>query len=262
MTKEERHLWFDFLKNLPVTVHRQKVISKYIADFYIASASIVIELDGSQHYEDEGHLSDELRDKYFEEQGIKVLRYSNLDINQNFEAVCTDILNNLNTSSGPSGHLLLKEKALKDHTMKTVTIYTDGACSGNPGPGGWGAILMYGEHKRELSGGEAHTTNNRMELMGVISALQALKEPCIVELWSDSKYVIDALSKGWAVSWRSRGWRKADKKPALNTDLWEILLALTEKHEMRYHWVKGHAENPYNNRCDELAVKERDKQTD
>ena len=110
MTKEERHLWFDFLKNLPVTVHRQKVISKYIADFYIASASIVIELDGSQHYEDEGHLSDELRDKYFEEQGIKVLRYSNLDINQNFEAVCTDILNNLNTSSGPSGHL--QHKAL------------------------------------------------------------------------------------------------------------------------------------------------------
>ncbi len=143
--------------------------------------------------------------------------------------------------------------------MKEVIIYTDGACSGNPGPGGWGAILMYGGYKKEMSGGEAHTTNNRMELMGVISALQALKEPCIVELWSDSKYVIDALQKGWAVSWRARGWRKAEKKPALNSELWEVLLNLVEKHELRYHWVKGHAENPYNNRCDELAVKEREK---
>ena len=143
--------------------------------------------------------------------------------------------------------------------MKQVTIYTDGACSGNPGPGGWGAILRYKEVEREMSGGEAETTNNRMELLGVITALQALKEPCEVDLWSDSKYVIDALSKGWAQSWRSKGWRKADKKPALNVDLWEILLPLTETHEMRYHWVKGHAENEYNNRCDAIAVKEREK---
>lgn len=143
--------------------------------------------------------------------------------------------------------------------MKTVTIYTDGACSGNPGPGGWGAILSYNGVEKELSGGERQTTNNRMELMGVISALQALKEPCIVELYSDSKYVIDALSKGWAVSWRSKGWIKSDKKPALNSDLWKTLLELTEKHELHYHWVKGHAENVYNNRCDEMAVAERDK---
>ena len=143
--------------------------------------------------------------------------------------------------------------------MKTVTIYTDGACSGNPGPGGWGAILSYNGVEKELSGGERQTTNNRMELMGVISALQALKEPCIVELYSDSKYVIDALSKGWAVSWRSKGWIKSDKKPALNSDLWKTLLELTEKHELHYHWVKGHAENAYNNRCDEMAVAERDK---
>lgn len=141
--------------------------------------------------------------------------------------------------------------------MKTVTIYTDGACSGNPGPGGWGAVLRYGEHTRELSGGEAHTTNNRMELTGVIEALSALREPCVVELWSDSKYVIDALEKGWAVSWRRRGWVKSDKKPALNPDLWERLLGLVERHEMRYHWVKGHADNPFNNRCDELAVEAR-----
>ena len=143
--------------------------------------------------------------------------------------------------------------------MKHVTIYTDGACSGNPGPGGWGAILKYGEHEKTLSGGEARTTNNRMELLGVISALEALKEPCHVELWSDSKYVIDGLSKGWAAGWRRRGWVKPDKKPALNPDLWERLLDLTEQHEMEYHWVKGHAENPYNNRCDALAVAARER---
>ena len=140
--------------------------------------------------------------------------------------------------------------------MKTVTLYTDGACSGNPGPGGWGAILEYEGHEKEISGGEESTTNNRMELTAVIRGLQALKESCIVELYSDSKYVIDGLEKGWAVSWRKNGWKKADKKPALNPDLWEILLDLTEKHELHYHWVKGHAENPKNNRCDELAVEE------
>ena len=140
--------------------------------------------------------------------------------------------------------------------MKTVTIYTDGACSGNPGPGGWGAILEFNGIEKELSGGEAMTTNNRMELTAVISALEALKEPCIVELYSDSKYVIDALEKGWAVSWRKKGWIKADKKPALNPDLWEKLLQLAETHQLRYHWVKGHAENEKNNRCDQLAVAE------
>lgn len=143
--------------------------------------------------------------------------------------------------------------------MKTVTIYTDGACSGNPGPGGWGAILIYGQHQKELSGGEADTTNNRMELTAVIQALSLLKEPCIVDLWSDSKYVIDGLEKGWARGWKARGWKKADKKPALNPDLWEQLLELTDTHSLRYHWVKGHAENEYNNRCDELAVAESQK---
>ena len=140
--------------------------------------------------------------------------------------------------------------------MKTVTLYTDGACSGNPGPGGWGAILSFNGIEKELSGGEAMTTNNRMELTGVIRALEALKEPCIVELYSDSKYVIDALEKGWVYGWKKKGWIKSDKKPALNPDLWDTLLALTMKHELRYHWVKGHAENPMNNRCDEMAVSE------
>ena len=138
--------------------------------------------------------------------------------------------------------------------MKTVTLYTDGAYSGNPGPGGWGAILEYNGHKKEMSGGEANTTNNRMELTAVIRGLQALNQPCTVELYSDSKYVIDALQKGWAEGWKKRGWIKSDKKPALNPDLWEVLLELTGTHEMHYHWVKGHADNPMNNRCDELAV--------
>lgn len=142
---------------------------------------------------------------------------------------------------------------------KTVYIYTDGACSGNPGPGGWGAVLRYKETEKELSGGERQTTNNRMELTGVIAALSALKESCDVELYSDSKYVIDALEKGWARSWKSRGWIKADKKPALNSDLWETLLSLCDRHTVKCHWVKGHADNEYNNRCDRMAVAEREK---
>ena len=138
--------------------------------------------------------------------------------------------------------------------MKTVTIYTDGACSGNPGPGGWGAILEYGGQEKELFGGECNTTNNRMELTGVIMALKSLNQPCIVELYSDSKYVIDALQKGWVYGWQKKGWVKSDKKPALNVDLWQQLLPLIAQHEVHYHWVKGHADNPKNNRCDELAV--------
>lgn len=144
----------------------------------------------------------------------------------------------------------------RNQDMKTVTLYTDGACSGNPGPGGWGAILIFGSHEKELSGGEPKTTNNRMELTAVIRGLEALKEPCIVELYTDSKYVIDALEKGWAKGWKARGWVKADKKLALNPDLWERLLELCEMHIVSLHWVKGHAENPYNNRCDKLAVGE------
>ena len=140
--------------------------------------------------------------------------------------------------------------------MKQVTVYTDGACSGNPGPGGWASILEYGEVSRELSGGEANTTNNRMELTAVIAALRALNQSCEVDLYSDSKYVIDALEKGWVYQWKRNGWRKKDRKPALNPDLWEQLLEQLARHTVRLHWVKGHAENEYNNRCDELAVSE------
>ena len=144
-------------------------------------------------------------------------------------------------------------------SKKTVTIYTDGACSGNPGPGGWAAILRYRDTEKCISGGEKATTNNRMELTAAIKALECLREPCIVELWSDSKYVIDGLEKGWAASWRKNGWIKSDRKPALNTELWQQLLDLASQHEMHYHWIKGHAENEYNNRCDKMAVAERDK---
>ena len=137
---------------------------------------------------------------------------------------------------------------------KHVVIYTDGACSGNPGPGGFGVILQYGEYRKEISKGFPETTNNRMELLGVITALEALKSPCIVDLYSDSKYVIDAIQKGWAVKWRSKGWMRTAKEPAKNPDLWERLLDLLEIHDVTFHWVKGHAQNENNNRCDELAV--------
>ena len=140
--------------------------------------------------------------------------------------------------------------------MKTITIYTDGACSGNPGPGGWGAILEWQGHRKELSGGEAQTTNNRMELTAVLTALALLKEPCAVELYSDSKYVVDAIEKGWLYGWQKKGWVKSDKKPVLNIDLWQQLLPQLKRHDVRFHWVKGHAENENNNRCDQLAVAE------
>ena len=137
--------------------------------------------------------------------------------------------------------------------MKKVTIYTDGACSGNPGPGGWGAILEYGEHKLEISGGEKHTTNNRMELTGPIEALRRLNTPCEVELYSDSSYLINSFTKGWLANWQRRNWIKSDKKPVENQDLWQELLKLTEIHSVKWIKVRGHADNEFNNRCDELA---------
>ena len=140
--------------------------------------------------------------------------------------------------------------------MKHVDIYTDGSCRCNPGPGGWGAILVYNGIEKELCGGEPNTTNNRMELTAVIKALQALKEGCDVTLTSDSKYVIDAITYGWAESWRAKGWKKADKSPARNPDLWEILLTEIKRHQITYVWVKGHAGHPYNVRCDEMALRE------
>ncbi len=143
--------------------------------------------------------------------------------------------------------------------MKHVDIFTDGACSGNPGPGGWGAVLRYNGASKELSGGQAQTTNNRMELTAVIEALSALKEPCDVTLTTDSRYVCDAINNGWARSWRARGWVKADKKPALNADLFEQLLKLCETHTVRFVWVKGHAGHPENERCDRLAVEQTEK---
>ena len=140
--------------------------------------------------------------------------------------------------------------------MKTVYIFTDGACSGNPGPGGWGAILRYGQIEKHMSGGEKMTTNTRMELTAVIRALGALKEKCHVVLTTDSKYVCDGINKGWAASWKKNGWRKSDKKPALNPELWDELLTLTEKHEVEFIWVKGHNGHHENEICDKMAVSE------
>jgi len=138
--------------------------------------------------------------------------------------------------------------------MKHIDIYTDGACRGNPGRGGWGAVLVYDQVEKELSGGAPLTTNNRMELTAAIRALSALKEPCEVTLTSDSKYLIDAVTQGWAQHWRARGWKKADHSPALNPDLWEELLTLLERHSVTWVWVKGHNGHPYNERCDRLAT--------
>jgi ribonuclease HI len=143
--------------------------------------------------------------------------------------------------------------------MKRVEIFTDGACSGNPGPGGWGALLRYGSREKRLSGGEPATTNNRMEMTGIIAALRQLREPCDVILTSDSRYVCDAISKGWAENWRKHGWIKADKKPALNSDLWGVLLELLTKHHVTVNWVKGHAGHPENEICDRMAVAESEK---
>ena len=144
-------------------------------------------------------------------------------------------------------------------SIKTVEIFTDGACSGNPGPGGFGVVLRFGSVEKELSGGASETTNNRMELLGVITGLSALKEPCNVILTTDSKYVVDSVTKGWVYGWTKKGWIKADKKPALNVDLWERLLPLLETHKVTFNWVKGHAGHPENERCDRLAVEQRDK---
>lgn len=137
--------------------------------------------------------------------------------------------------------------------MKRVTLYTDGACSGNPGPGGWGAVLIYGDRQKELCGGAAETTNNRMEITAVIEGLKALKMPCEVDVYSDSAYTVNAFADGWVKSWEKTGWKKADKKPVLNADLWQELLALTRIHRVTFHKVKGHADNELNNRCDCLA---------
>ena len=142
--------------------------------------------------------------------------------------------------------------------MKKIEIFTDGACSGNPGPGGWGAVLRYNGHEKELSCGYNLTTNNRMELLAAIVALEALKEPCNITLYSDSKYLVDSITKGWVYGWQKKGWIKSDRKKAQNIDLWQRLLGLLKIHTVEFVWVKGHAGHPENERCDELAVIQRD----
>lgn len=143
--------------------------------------------------------------------------------------------------------------------LKEIEMYSDGACSGNPGPGGYGVILRYKGNEKELSGGEEDTTNNRMELMGVITGLETLKEPCHVTIYTDSQYVVNGITKGWAASWKANGWKKKDKKPALNSDLWDRLLNQVERHQVDFVWIKGHAGHPENERCDRLAVAQSEK---
>jgi ribonuclease HI len=138
--------------------------------------------------------------------------------------------------------------------LAPVTIYSDGACLGNPGPGGYGTILVFGEKRKELSAGYRRTTNNRMELLGAIAGLEALTRPCRVQMWSDSQYVVHALSKGWLDGWQKKGWRTSSKEPVKNRDLWERLLRALGEHEVTWHWVRGHSGHPENERCDELAV--------
>lgn len=149
---------------------------------------------------------------------------------------------------------LANSKSEMKKKMKHVDIFTDGACAGNPGPGGWAAILRYGRTVKEITGRDEQTTNNRMELTATIEALYALKEPCDVTLTTDSKYVVDGINNGWAKQWKERGWRKADKKPAQNTDLWDALLGLINVHDVKFVWVKGHSGHAENERCDALAV--------
>ena len=268
MTKEERHLWYDFLRDSDVQFRRQVPVGPHFLDFYAYEVRLAIELDGSQHYEEQGKNYDSRRTEYLKrEHGIDVIRFSNADVMQNFEGVCQsiglEVEKRMQAAESPSSVRFAdtspQGKAMIGDSMKTVTIYTDGACSGNPGPGGWCAILEYNGVEKMLSGGEEQTTNNRMEMTAVIQALLALKESCVVELWSDSTYVLNALEKGWAWGWKRKGWVKSDRKPALNPDLWEILLGLTQQHKMHYHWVKGHEQNEKNNRCDRQAVLESQK---
>lgn len=162
------------------------------------------------------------------------------------------------TNGERAGVLADLNVSLQENYMKEVTIYTDGACSGNPGPGGWGAILKYKDTIREMSGGEKQTTNNRMELIAVISALSVLKESCEVSLYTDSQYISKAINEGWLKSWREKGWKRKEGE-LKNADLWKELDRLLSIHNVTFHWVKGHADNEFNNRCDKLAVAERDK---
>ena len=143
--------------------------------------------------------------------------------------------------------------------MKNIEIFTDGACLGNPGPGGWGVILRYNGIEKTLSGGEAETTNNRMEILAVIKALEALKEKCNIELYTDSQYVCNAINKGWAQKWKSNNWKRNKNEPALNSDLWEVLLSLLEEQDVKFNWVKGHAGHEENEKCDTLARTEAQK---
>jgi len=256
-TYAEKILWqalrLSSLEN--VKFRRQASIGAFVVDFYAPTLRLAIELDGSSHDSEEARVLDRQRQSLLEEYGIQFLRFRNEEVLSSAESVVDRIRSKIQELSTPPPPPLLVKEGASNTRRPHITIYTDGACSGNPGPGGYAAVLLDGAgRRRELSGGFRHTTNNRMELLGVITALEALKRPCDVTLISDSEYIINAITKGWLANWQKKGWRKADKKPVMNIDLWQRLLPLLQEHNVEFKWTKGHAGNPENERCDELAV--------
>jgi ribonuclease HI len=229
---------------------------------------MVVEVDGPTHDDVSAQILDSQRQRSLEELGLSFFRVKNEDVLndigkvlygisqkvQEIQSIAEKKASASTNNRPPPNPLLLKEGELEKRRPH-VTIYTDGACSGNPGPGGYGVVMLDASgRRRELSGGLRNTTNNRMELLAVISGLEALNKPCDVTLISDSEYVINAITKGWLINWQRKGWRKADKKPVMNIDLWQRLLPLLQEHNIEFRWTKGHAGNPENERCDELAV--------
>jgi ribonuclease HI len=232
---------------------RQHPLGKYVADFYCHDARLVVELDGKTH--NRTREQDELRDRWMSEQGITILRFSVIEFEQNSNGTVSTILRHVKTPSLPAMSATA-DKPDRPH----VLLFTDGACSGNPGPGGWAYILKHPAtgKVREASGAAADTTNNRMELQAVIEGLSALSRSSLVDLTSDSKYVLEGM-KTWLDGWKKKGWKTAAKKPVKNDDLWKLLDAQRDRHTIRFHWIKGHAEHPENSRCDLLAVAAREK---
>lgn len=242
---------------------RQHPIGPYIADFYCHEARLVIELDGRTHNQRREH--DEHRDHWMVSQGITILRFTVTEFEQNVDGITRTILhaasNNRQTATD-SASLSTQMPPASSSTPDRphVLLFTDGACSGNPGPGGWAYILKHPAtgKMREASGAEFDTTNNRMELQAVIQGLTALSKSSLVDLTSDSKYVLEGM-KTWLAGWKKKGWKTAAKKPVKNDDLWKLLDTQIARHEIRFHWIKGHAEHPENDRCDKLAVLAREK---
>jgi len=256
-TPAEKVLW-EAIRNSKVNgikFRRQASIGAYVLDFYAPTIKLAIEVDGDIHNDPEARLLDRQRQQTIEELGITFLRFSNNDVLYSTSNVIEAVAKKAKATTSITTTITKPESHTLAQRRTHVTIYTDGACSGNPGPGGYGVVMLDGSgRRRELSAGFRNTTNNRMELLAVIVGLETLKRPCDVTLISDSEYVINAITKGWLIGWQKKGWRKADKKPVANIDLWQRLLPLLNEHNIEFKWTRGHAGNIENERCDELAV--------